>query len=91
MLLAHYRKEIGFTQQEVADRIGVHQSAIAQYESGITHPTSKNMVKLAVLLGCTLDELFADEILYEAYAHEREKEALRNNLGNLMEGTNGKI
>lgn len=33
------RKDIGFTQQEFADRLGVKQNTIAQYEMGRTSPS----------------------------------------------------
>lgn len=33
------RKTLGFTQQELADRLGVKQNTIAQYEMGRTSPS----------------------------------------------------
>ena len=33
------RKALGFTQQELADRLGVKQNTIAQYEMGRTSPS----------------------------------------------------
>ena len=37
--LAALRKESGFTQQQMADKIGMHVSQLKRYESGASQPT----------------------------------------------------
>ena len=51
------RKEAGLTQEQLAEKIGVTQGAIAQWENGITHPSYGILKPLAIALGKSLDEL----------------------------------
>lgn len=54
------RKNSGLTQTEVAGKLFVGQSMVAQVEAGIKMPTV-GMVKLAAeLFGCTTDALIFD-------------------------------
>lgn len=41
------RKQVGLTQKQLAERIGVPQSTIARWESGDSNITMKNMEKIA--------------------------------------------
>lgn len=49
------RKERGFTQSQVADKIGQERSTIACYENGSRKPAVDVLEKLAHLYGVTLD------------------------------------
>lgn len=51
------RKEFGYTQQYVADQIGIKVQSYHTYETGVTVPTLQNFVKLAKLYDISLDEL----------------------------------
>lgn len=51
------RKEFGYTQQFVADSIGVKFSSYHAYEVGKTVPTLQNFIKLAKLYDVTMEEL----------------------------------
>lgn len=44
------RKELGLTQIEVANRAGMPQSSIAQFEAGKRLPSMETLVKLAEAL-----------------------------------------
>lgn len=52
------RKKAGVTQGELAEKIGVTQGAVSQWENGDTKPSVELLPKLASVLGCTIDELF---------------------------------
>lgn len=52
-----YRKRCGFTQQQLAEKTGIGQSSIAQYEKGLRKPDIVVLKKLSVVLKCTTDEL----------------------------------
>lgn len=55
--LKEVRLSRGMTQQELAFALRVTQSAVAQWESGTTKPTTTNIVALTQALHCSLDEL----------------------------------
>lgn len=50
------REAKGLTQEQVAQKLGVTQGTIAHWESGARTPTLTNMVKIADVLGVSLDE-----------------------------------
>ena len=45
------RKELGLTQDEVARRTGIRQSAVARLEGGSTIPRLDTLVNIAISLG----------------------------------------
>lgn len=51
------REKIGLTQKEVAEKMGVDQSAVSFWETGKTAPRAAMLVKLAGLYCCTVDDL----------------------------------
>lgn len=56
-IIKQARESAGMTQEQLAAVIGVTQGAIAQWESGITHPSYGKLKPLANALRITLDEL----------------------------------
>ena len=54
------RKERGWTQQELADRVGVKVLQIRRYESGTSQPTLEVIKRLAIALSVTSDTLIFD-------------------------------
>ena len=52
-----YRKELGITQKQLGNTVGVNQSTINQYETGARKPDIITLKKLAVALHCTTDQL----------------------------------
>ena len=59
--LAKLRKEKGFTQQSLADAVGVHITQLARYEGGTSQPTFDVIRNLAIELKVSADELMFDE------------------------------
>ena len=55
--LCRLRKEHGFSQDELAQRLGVSRQAISKWEQGRALPDTAHLLDLARLYGCTLDEL----------------------------------
>lgn len=51
------REQRGMTQKQLADALGLNQSAIALWESGKTVPTLQNLYRLADILGCDARDL----------------------------------
>ncbi len=55
------RKQKGWTQQQLADEVGVRVLQIRRYESGASQPTLDAIRRLALALGVTTDELIFDK------------------------------
>lgn len=57
MNLKELRLNAGLTQEAVAKRCNVCQSAVHRWETGNTRIAKKHHKKLAKLYGCTVEEL----------------------------------
>ena len=49
------------TQAELAGQLGVNPSSVAKWETEKSYPRADLLPRIAQLLGCTIDELYADE------------------------------
>lgn len=49
------------TQVELAKALGVNQSAVTQWESGLTSPRLDKLQAMAALFKCSIDELVRKE------------------------------
>ena len=52
-----FRNEKGWSQRELADKAGLNQSAIAQYERGNKFPTLETIYKLSFVLEVSVSDL----------------------------------
>lgn len=57
MSLKQKIKEKGLTQQELADMLGVKQTAISNWCNGYNLPSTDKLLKLEKILGCSISEL----------------------------------
>ncbi len=64
--IKRYREARGIKQVELAAHFGVAQPTVVKWESDGAYPPSRVMPELAAFLGCTIDELYADEPEKEA-------------------------
>jgi transcriptional regulator with XRE-family HTH domain len=55
------RKQQGLTQQQLADRVGVHVTQLRRYEAGTNQPTLDVLRALAVALSVSTDSLVFDD------------------------------
>ncbi len=51
------RKKNGYSQEELAERIGISRQAVSKWERAEASPDTDNLILLAKLYGVTLDEL----------------------------------
>ncbi len=58
-----FRKKSGFTQEEIAEKLGVSRQAVAKWENGDTTPDIEFCMELAELYGTTMDALFCNQYL----------------------------
>jgi len=94
--LAALRKERGFTQQQMADKIGMHVSQLKRYEAGSSQPTIEVFRRIALALSVSADMLLfeADErgpeerlkLQFEAVSHldEKEREAVETVIASVL-------
>lgn len=52
-----FRKQNGFTQEQVAERLGVSRQAVAKWERGESIPDIENVIALADMYEVTVDSL----------------------------------
>jgi transcriptional regulator with XRE-family HTH domain len=53
------RLQKGMTQEEFAAKLNISSQAISKWENNITMPDIQSLPELSVILGVTIDELFA--------------------------------
>ena len=57
MLIAAKRKELGMTQLELAEQMGVTDKAVSKWERELSCPDLASLPKLAEIFGMSVDEL----------------------------------
>lgn len=60
--LQQMRKQAGFSQEELAGRMGVSRQAVSKWELDETMPETENVVQLSRLFGVSCDYLLRDEV-----------------------------
>lgn len=51
------RKELNYTQEQLADILGVSRQSISKWESDIAYPETEKLIKLGKLFDCFMDYL----------------------------------
>ncbi len=65
------RQELGLSQAELGLKLGIHQKQISSYERGVNLPSSEVMIRLAEVLGVSLDYLaYSKEDTFPTPPHE---------------------
>ena len=75
------REKRGFTQEQLAEKIGVSIETISSIERGIKMPRLQNFVAIANQLGVSADELLQDELDFGFIAERSFQKA-----GEIVEG-----
>ena len=60
----HFKKcriEVGLSQTEVAEKLGIHQSNISDWENDISRPEYENLIKLSEIYDVSLYQLLGLE------------------------------
>lgn len=65
-LLYKLRKEKGWTQTELADKLNVTNQAVSKWENGDSFPETAQLVPLSELFGVTIDELLKGSVTEHA-------------------------
>lgn len=59
--LAKLRKENNFTQEQLAEILGVSRQAVSRWESNLAYPETEKLLRLGDLYRCSMDYLLKDE------------------------------
>ena len=51
----------GISQKKLAEELGIEQATVSAWECGIATPPASRLASICEVLGCTLDDLFAEE------------------------------
>ncbi len=89
--IANKRKEVGLTQQQIAETLNISYQAISKWENGLAYPNIELLYKLAHLLDVSVDELLsANEVeletnqeVYDFYRAGAEIGRLERGLGKI--------
>ncbi len=60
--LSKLRKEYNYTQEQLADVLGVSRQSISKWESNIAYPETDKLIELGRLFECSMDYLLREEI-----------------------------
>lgn len=55
--IAEKRKELGLTQQQLAERLNISFQAVSKWENGSTYPNIESLYELATALNVSVDEI----------------------------------
>ena len=61
--IAERRKQCGYTQMQLAEKLNITDRAVSKWETGRSMPDSSIMPELCALLGITLNDLFNGEVV----------------------------
>jgi HTH-type transcriptional regulator/antitoxin HipB len=69
--LARRRREAGYSQESLAEKLGVSRQAVSKWERSESSPDTDNLIALAQLYSVSIDELlYVDETLRDDVAYE---------------------
>ena len=58
--ISRLRKENNYTQEQLAELLGVSRQSVSKYESGLAYPETAKLIKLSEVFDCTVDYLLRE-------------------------------
>ena len=74
--LSKLRKEYNYTQEQLAEILGVSRQSISKWESDIAYPETDKLIKIGKLFECSMDYLLKDEITEKQGIQSKESEPI---------------
>lgn len=56
------RKELNYTQEQLADILGVSRQSVSKWESDIAYPETDKLIELGKLFDCSMDYLLKEDV-----------------------------
>ncbi len=82
--ISERRKAKGWTQSQLAEKLGITDKAVSKWETGRSMPDLSLFMPLCTLLDVTLSELFAGECIAEEELKEKTDEVLMDVITNWL-------
>ena len=60
--LEQLRHKNGYTQEQVAELLGVSRQAVGKWESGLAYPETEKLIEIGRLFDCSMDYLLKEEL-----------------------------
>ena len=60
--IAKQRRELNYTQEQLADILAVSRQSISKWESDTAYPETEKLIEMGKLFDCSMDYLLKDEI-----------------------------
>ena len=89
--ISERRKAKGWTQNQLAEKLGITDKAISKWETGRSMPDLSLFIPLCGLLKITLNELFAGECITDENIKEKADEVLMEVITNWLGNDKGKL
>ena len=61
--IAKQRKELNYTQEQLADILGVSRQSISKWESDIVYPETEKLIELGKIFDCSMDYLLKEDVM----------------------------
>ncbi len=91
VFISERRKAKGWTQNQLAEKLGITDKAISKWETGRSMPDLSLFIPLCGLLEITLNELFAGECITDENIKEKADEVLMEVITNWLGNDKGKL
>lgn len=67
--LSKLRRENNYTQEQLADILGVSRQAISKWESDAAYPETDKLIRISELFNCSLDYLLREQVESNPHLH----------------------
>ena len=76
--LIELRKKNGYSQEELAEKLGVSRQSVSKWESNNTYPETDKIIQIANLFDCSMDDLINDKITDVESTQRKNKSNVKN-------------
>lgn len=88
--LSRLRKEYNYTQEQLADILGVSRQSISKWESDTSYPETDKLIELGNLFDCSMDYLLKEEITERSGIPSASTEGVLAQIGRKVTGDENK-
>ena len=79
--LSKLRREHNYTQEQLADALGVSRQAIGKWESDLSYPETDHLIQIGTLFHCSMDYLLKEDVEEKHATSTSHFEELKEDIG----------